>query len=434
MKIAVLVKQVPSAESQLSLNSDSNLLERSLTDPVLNPADLVAVEAAIRFCEGNEAQNLCISMGPVGLEQSTKRALAMGLDESVHITDPKLHGADIWVTATTLAKAILKTGANFVFAGTNTSDGLSGAVPAYIAGLLGWNYVFAKSDLDIDSVLNRKEPTVLVIDSAVNTPRLPNFKGIAAAKTKPITNWALADLEISDLKPKVKIVEQQSIVRQKNPEKLLGDANSIAKQILSKIEEWKDSENSEYIEAKFDHSEFAVYEANDLESAAKFAAENEFALVVNATNAFDGKITKRIFDNKLEVTLEAEDKCVVTKATKLANSGLAIGFGGGVRADENLAKIPTLLSANIVGTAAALEKGIISAEQLVGESGSSIQPNIYLSFGVSGAHHHMVGIKGAKRLISVNLDPEAEIFKESDLAVVADANEILAALVQELGK
>lgn len=434
MSIAVLVKQVPSAESRLSLNPVSNTLERTLTDLVLNPADLVAVEAALRVCEGSETQTLCISMGPSGLEQSTKRALAMGIDQSVHITDSGLEGADIWATSTVLAKAILKTGANFVFAGKHTTDGQSGAVAAYVAGLLGWNFVFAKSDLDIDMVLNRKEPAILVIDSQLNTPRLPNFKGIAAARNKPVVTWSLADIGIENIKPKLKIVSQIDVSTEKNLEKLLGNAELIAAQILEKIKAWSEDFNTESNDSQYDSSQYSIFEASDVEQAAKFAAENNFALVTAATSAKDGKITKRIFDDKIEVVIEVDGKCVVTKAEPHSSHGIAIGIGGGVSDAAKIEKIATALSAQVVGTAAALDKGLITSDNLVGESGKKIHQSIYLSFGVSGAYHHMIGLKGVKHLISVNLDPEAEIFQESDFAVVADADEIAAAIVQELGK
>lgn len=434
MKIAVLVKQVPSPESHLSLEAETCFLNRSQCDYVLNQADLVAVEAAIRLCDGDESQNLLISMGPTGLEQSTKRALAMGIDEAIHISDPKLHGADIWLTATVLAKAISKSGATFVFTGNKSSDGQSGAIAAYVSTLLGWKFVDAKTELEIDSTINRNEPAVLMIDPQMNTPRLPNFKGIAAAKNKPVSTWSVADLEISQTDPKLRIVSQKSLYLDKKTEQRTGDVFEIAKYMISRINEWSESKSSIEDEFNFDSEEFFVFEANQIVEAAKFAAENDLAIVTGAVNASNGRVTKRIFDDHTEVEVEASGKCVVTKSPNKQSLGLVVGVGGGIRSRELANKVASSLSAELVGTAVALEKGIIEDDQLVGESGKKIHPHIYLNFGMSGAHHHLVGIKGTRRMISVNLDSEAEIFTLSDLAIVGDAEDVMSAILKELGK
>lgn len=434
MKIAVLVKQVPSPESHLLLESETSFLNRSQCDLVLNQADLVAVEAAIRFCDGEENQNLVISMGPDGLEQSTKRALAMGIDEAIHISDSKLHGADIWLTATVLAKAIAKSGATFVFAGNKSSDGQSGAVAAYVSSLLGWEFVDAKTEMEIDSTINRNEPAVLVINPEMNTPRLPNFKGIAEAKNKPVSTWSVADLEITQTDAKLRIVNQKSLDLDKKTEHRTGDVLEIAKYIIAKIDEWSESKSSKEDEFKFDSEEFFVFEANQTVEAAKFAAENNLAIVTGAVNASNGRVTKRIFDDHTEVEVEASGKCVVTKSPNEQSLELVVGVGGGIRNRELARKFASSLSAELVGTAVALDKGIIEENQLVGESGKKIHPHTYLNFGVSGAHHHLVGIKGTRRMISINLDSEAEIFNQSDLAIVGDAEDVMSAILKELGK
>ncbi|MEY3697226.1 MAG: hypothetical protein RJA41_876, partial [Actinomycetota bacterium] len=91
------------------------------------------------------------------------------------------------------------------------------------------------------------------------------------------------------------------------------------------------------------------------------------------------------------------------------------------------------LNAEFVGTAAAVDKGFVQVEDLIGESGRAISPHIYIGFGVSGAYHHMVGVRRPNFLIAINKDPEAEIFSKADLAIVGDADEILLELAKGIG-
>jgi electron transfer flavoprotein beta subunit len=435
VKIAVLVKQVPSADSRLTLNSDNLRLERSLTDPVLNPADLHAVEAALRIADGTQVQTLTISMGPQGLEQSTKRALAMGIDESLNISDGALAGADVWLTANVLAAAIKHVNADFVFAGDASSDGQGGVVPAFVSQLLGWKFAEIENEQELDQVLNLKQPAVISVHKNFNSPRLPNFKGIAAAKTKPVTNLQLTDLNISEFAPKAKVVSQTSIADVKPGERAQGTADEMAQVILSHIVNWSESENDFPTQSVFSVSDdVEIFEADAKIAAAIRAAEKQVALITDVVSAADGFFTKEIFDGQIQVSIQSEGPMVITKAQNPQVKGIAVGVGGGVSEIENLRLVAKLVGADVVGTAAAIDKGFIDVDGLVGESGRSISPHIYLSFGVSGAHHHMVGIAKTSYLIAVNKDPEAEIFNKSDLAIIADADEVLSALVKALGK
>ena len=435
VKIAVLVKQVPSADSRLTLNLQTHTLERSLTDPVLNPSDLHAVEAALRIAEETSVQTVAVSMGPEGLEQSTKRALAMGIDESINISDNSLQGADVWMTATVLAKAIQTIEADLVFTGSQTTDGNGGVVPAYVAGLLGWNFVEAEDELTLDSVLNSNKPSVVVIGNKLNSPRLPNFKGIAAAKNKPVTNLDLAQLGLAGIAPKVQIVEQSTIGRQQKSEKTQGTSPELAQLVLKQIETWSESENTNEPQNVLEvAANVEVFEADSKSQAAVCAAEKQAALITDVVSASEGKFVKEIFDGQIKVTLQVTGPAVITKAPNPQIKGLAVGVGGGVAAIEDLREVANRMNAEVVGTAAAIDKGFIEVGELVGESGRTISPRIYLSFGVSGAHYHMVGLTKSKYVIAVNKDPEAEIFQKADLSIVADANEILSELVKALGK
>ncbi|MEY3697324.1 MAG: hypothetical protein RJA41_974, partial [Actinomycetota bacterium] len=291
VKIAVLVKQVPSADSRLTLNQDTFLLERSLTDPVLNPADLHAVEAALRISDGTDSQTYLISMGPAGVEQSTKRALAMGIDEAFHVTDSALSGADIWVTANVLASAIKKTGAELVIAGSNSSDAQNAVVPAFVAGLLGWDFAYVENELELDQVLNLKQPAVIVANSKLNSPRLPNFKGIAAAKTKPVTVFSLTDLEMQSIAPKVKVVSQQLKDNTQTQDKKTGTVQELATLISNQITKWSEIDSSSEIGIS-ETEEVKVFEHLQKDLAAKHAASIGAGLITDVSHASEAGFTK----------------------------------------------------------------------------------------------------------------------------------------------
>ena len=435
MKIAVLVKQVPSADSRLTLNVENLRLERTLTDPVLNPSDLHAVEAALQISDASGIQTVSISMGPVGVEQSTKRALAMGIDESVHVIDENLHGADIWVTANVLAKAILHCSADLVFAGTKSSDGQSEVVPAYVARLLDWNYVVVSSESELDLVLNLKKQSVVVVSEDFNTPRLPNFKGIAAAKNKPVSTLNLADLDLADIAPKTKIISQTTILKEKNPEKKSGTPKELAVLLLEQISKWSNVEDTQIQKVEINPaSEVKVFTADQKAEAASFAAENKLALITDVCAAENDQFTKEIFDGSVKVVIECKGPSVITIADVPSSKGISVCVGGGVTSIDDLRIVAKSMEAEVVGTSAAFDKGHIDVESLVGASGRTISPNIYVGFGVSGAHYHFAGVRKPNYIAAVNKDPEAEIFAFADLAIVGDADEVLAALLQELGK
>lgn len=432
VKIAVLVKQVPSADSRLTLNQETFLLERSLTDPVLNPADLHAVEAALRISDGTDSQTYLISMGPAGVEQSTKRALAMGIDEAFHVTDSALSGADIWVTANVLASAIKKTGAELVITGSNSSDAQNAVVPAFVAGLLGWDFAHVENELELDQVLNLKQPAVIVANSKLNSPRLPNFKGIAAAKTKPVTVFSLTDLEMQSIAPKVKVVSQQLKDNTQTQDKKTGTAQDLAKLISNQITKWSEIDSTSEIGIS-ETEDVKVFEHLQKDLAAKHAASIGAGLITDVSQVSEAGFTKEIFQGATEVQVQAQLPVVITKAPAPQSNGVAVCVGGGVSAIAQAKTFANSLNAEFVGTAAAVDKGFVQVEDLIGESGRAISPHIYIGFGVSGAYHHMVGVRRPNFLIAINKDPEAEIFSKADLAIVGDADEILLELAKGIG-
>lgn len=119
----------------------------------------------------------------------------------------------------------------------------------------------------------------------------------------------------------------------------------------------------------------------------------------------------------------------VTEAEIVIGAGRGVGSDAGFSQVEELAKI---VGASVGGTRRAVDRGWISSEKLIGQTGKRIAPSVYLAIGVSGASHHVGGIRDAKRIIALNIDRNAPIFKLADLGVASDAQKTLAALIKRI--
>lgn len=212
-------------------------------EDALNDLDENAIEAALQAAENWPGSSvLALTMGPLSAQPALRRALQMGVDEAIQITDPALEGSDVLATAQVLAAAIQKIdrqgtleaensvalGAvaqgnqgsfvpqevSLVLTGASTLDGMTSMVPGVIAQLLGWPNLSDCSALDFrpDQVeatillpnnalkFQASYPLVLAVNDEANRPRHPNFKNMLAAKKKPLTIWSLKDLGLeSDL-------------------------------------------------------------------------------------------------------------------------------------------------------------------------------------------------------------------------------------------
>ncbi len=211
MKIAVCVKYVPDATSDRSFVGDANTTDRENVDGLLCELDEYAVEEALKIVEAGEGEVTVICMGPPQASEAVKKSLQMGADKAVHISDPALSGSDAVGTATVLAAAIKKIGpVDLVITGMASTDGTGSVVASMLAELLQLPQVTFASELTIegDSVTMRRDgdlateivqaklPAVVSVTDQINEPRYPSFKGIMAAKKKPVESLTLADLGV----------------------------------------------------------------------------------------------------------------------------------------------------------------------------------------------------------------------------------------------
>jgi electron transfer flavoprotein beta subunit len=211
MNIVVCVKQIPDPAEPGSLDPNTKTLKRD-GKLILDESDSYGVEMALQLADAaGGGEVTLVSMAPNNEVSGLRTALAMGAAKAVLVSDPALGGTDALGTAKVLAAAVKRVeGADLVLTATESSDGYTGTVPEQLAELLGLpSITFAKSikveggtvkvdrqtDLGYDEV-EAPTPAVVSVTAGVVEPRYPSFKGIMAAKNKPVDQVTLTDLGI----------------------------------------------------------------------------------------------------------------------------------------------------------------------------------------------------------------------------------------------
>jgi electron transfer flavoprotein beta subunit len=212
MNVIVCVKQIPDPAEPGSLDPATNTLKRD-GKLILDESDSYGVEMALQLVDaagGGEVS--LVSMAPNGEVSGMRTALAMGAAKGVLVSDPALLGSDALTTAKVLAAAVRRLGgADLVIAATESSDGYTGTVPEQMAEVLGLPSVTFAKKVTIDGGTLRADrqteagydevtcplPAVISVTAGVVEPRYPSFKGIMAAKSKPVDTVTAADLGVT---------------------------------------------------------------------------------------------------------------------------------------------------------------------------------------------------------------------------------------------
>jgi electron transfer flavoprotein beta subunit len=211
LNIVVCVKHIPDPNLPGELDSDGRL-KREGVQGVLDPGDEFGVETGLQLKEAQGGEVTLVSMGPATAQEAVRRGLSMGADKGVLITDDTLKGADAYVTAKVLAEAIKKQEYDLVIAGVESTDGYSGTMASTLAEFLDLPQVtFVKSIESSDGTLKVDRqtadgyhvvecplPAVITVTAGINEPRYASFKGIMAAKKKPLDQLSIGDLGLSD--------------------------------------------------------------------------------------------------------------------------------------------------------------------------------------------------------------------------------------------
>ena len=210
MNIVVCVKQVPDTWSERRLAESDSTLDREAADGVINELDEYAIEEGLRLSEANGGEVTIVSVGPARATEIIRKALSMGADQAVHVLDDGLHGSDALATSRVLAATLTKIGFDLVILGSESTDARMGVMAAMLAERLGVPQMSFASKVETDGTsltIHRQAdygydtveaslPAVVSVVEKINEPRYPSFKGIMAAKKKPVETFGLADLDL----------------------------------------------------------------------------------------------------------------------------------------------------------------------------------------------------------------------------------------------
>ncbi len=211
MKIVVCIKQVPATGADKRYTDDLRL-DRSGVEAIITPLDEYAIEQALRLVDDGAVESVTyLSMGPDQAAEALRRALAMGGDEAVLVTDAALAGADEWATARVLAAALDKLAPDVALMGMASDDARGSLVPGAVAAMRGMPLLSYGAELSLadgEARIRRLSatgfdwiaaplPVVASVTDQVGEPRYASLKGIMAAKRKPLETWSLADLGVS---------------------------------------------------------------------------------------------------------------------------------------------------------------------------------------------------------------------------------------------
>ena len=257
MHVAVCVKQIPDTAVPFVLDPADHTLVREgkLT---MDDSDAYGVEMGLQLVEAaGGGEVTLVSMTPNRETSGLRNALAIGAAKAVLVSDPALAGSDALGTAKVMAAVMHRLEPDLVLAGTESTDGYTGTMPVQIAELLGWPSVsFAKHVEISDGVLRVRRqteagydevtcplPAVVTVTAGVVEPRYPSFKGIMAAKSKPIEELTLSDLGLdpssvgfSGARQKVISVEAAEA---RKPGEIVVDDGDAHERVISFLEQLK---------------------------------------------------------------------------------------------------------------------------------------------------------------------------------------------------
>jgi electron transfer flavoprotein beta subunit len=218
MNIVVCVKHVPDATAERTFNESDSTVDRVGVDGLLSELDEYAIEQALQAVEkAGDGEITVLTVGPESAVDAVRKGLQMGAHKGAHVVDDAIHGSDAVATSLVLARAIEKIGAesegsgwDIVLCGMASTDGSMSVVPAMLAERLDAPQVTMGSEVTLEgsTVTIRRDgdaatetiegttPLVLSVTDQSGEARYPSFKGIMAAKKKPLATWSLSDLGV----------------------------------------------------------------------------------------------------------------------------------------------------------------------------------------------------------------------------------------------
>jgi electron transfer flavoprotein beta subunit len=269
MKICVLVKEVPDAAVEKRINSSTGRMDRG-GEKNLNPYDTHAIEAAMQVREGGVApveEIVAVTMGPESAVRALHKAVSLGADRSVHLSDPAVAGSDVAATGYALAQTLQREKPDLVLLGQQSDDGECYTIGAVVAEHLGMPSLtqVIKMDVSVDSnsppptpetaslrcerqaeygydTVQITLPAVISVGDAINEPRYPSLKAIMGAKKKPLDTVTAADVGVDASKVGGENSAAQWVAAKAPPAKAAGEIieDEDTAETVEKIVSWLD--------------------------------------------------------------------------------------------------------------------------------------------------------------------------------------------------
>ena len=256
MNVFVCVKQIPDPNAPGKLDPQTKRLVREGVDLVLDPGDEHAVEAGLQLVEKDGGEVVIISMGPPRALEAIRRALAMGANRGILVSDPELENSDALSTAMALAAAIKGQPFDLIICGTESTDGSSGAMPAQLAELLGLPLLSFAKKLEVSDgkatidrqtdegydVVESPLPAVVTVTGGINEARYPALRGIMQAKNKDVKQLSLAEIKLEGQAGKAALTQEVVAVAPAEARKageVIEDKGEGAKRVADFLKELK---------------------------------------------------------------------------------------------------------------------------------------------------------------------------------------------------
>src|SRR3989449_7716878 len=258
MKICVLVKEVPDAAVEKRIDPSTGRLDRS-GETNLNPFDTHAIEAAMQIREGGKVdvdEVVAVTMGPESAFRALHKAVSLGADRSVHLTDESLAGSDVCATGYALAKVLQEESPDLVLLGQQSDDGECYTIGAVVADHLKMPSLTQVIALQVSDGGLRCErqaeygydtvqvelPAVISVGDAINEPRYPSLKAIMGAKKKPLDTLGASEAEIDASKVGGENSAAQWVAAKPPPAKAAGEIieDEDTGETVEKIIAWLD--------------------------------------------------------------------------------------------------------------------------------------------------------------------------------------------------
>jgi electron transfer flavoprotein beta subunit len=253
VNVIALAKYVPNPQGTPELGDD-NLLKREGVEGALDPGDEPSIEVALQLTESDGGEVTVISMGPEPAEAAVRKALSVGAQKGVLISDPTLRGSDTLVTAKVLSTTILLQEFDLVVTAVESTDGYTGTLPQALAEFLGIPALTFARKVEVTDgkvrverqtetgyeVVESSVPALVTVTAGAAQPRYPTLKGIMQAKQKPLEKMSIGDLGLTeeDVQP-TQTVSKVEDAPERAAGEVIEDDGSAADRIVQFLKEAK---------------------------------------------------------------------------------------------------------------------------------------------------------------------------------------------------